>query len=914
MTQAICDITTDEVNVDVVVEPQADTMVEVANRAGGMEQVFHDNTLIGNGNSVDLGVNTEIIASREYVDEKFNSVDTYTKTEIDHKVTVINAEIDANADAIQKTRDDYIEADSEIHQVLNNHASELTTLRGNQASLGDQVSGIEEKIPESASGSNPLITKQQLLDEEMDIRDDLNEMSSELQTQITAQAAEIATKQDQLTAGDNIIISNNVISATGAGGGAGFDIQVVQELPATGQKGIIYLLAKDGTAPDVYDEYVWITATQTFELIGTTQVDLTDYAKKVELDNYLPLSGGTMAGSLLFEPRTGHTFEIRPTTYGNLEFRVRGLQVVDIEYNTGLVPNGIGTYSLGRGGRVWKNVYTQKLNNGADLIVPTEGGTLARLEDLEGIGGGGASLPDQAGNAGKFLKTDGATASWANALENIAPEEYGSIVVGSGATTPSSARGAVVIGRDAGMVAAGNGAVAIGDGAGNFYSGVYSVAIGYGAQAGSGTAGAIAIGGNAQASAKCAIQLGAKGSVIGYTNSDANTFKVGNANGNFEMMSADGTIPAARMSATAGVTGQVLTKTDTGMAWSDAKGAGGASLPILMSVWADHQVNNESWLRADTFSWHSGGVYVAAYEHLVADIDGKTTEEEIVGGITVYFYRADDGHKICLPDQESNLSALYESTGVAWYYLLDTANKQFKLPRTKYGFNGLRDSVGGYIAPGLPNITGTFTNNGHAGYADATGAFTSTKNGTHSNEGGASDGGFYSFDASRSSSIYGNSDTVQVPATQMYLYFYVGNFEQSATEQTAGLNAELFNGKADRNLLNTTDNVDFVIESQLPTADNGYTWYRKYKSGWVEQGGRSTSQTVTLPVEMADTSYVIQLTSTCSSVNNNVVVLGYRDLTTTGFTVQGNVVNNKSESAASNNSTKHWCVCGMSAQ
>ena len=51
MTQAICDITTDEVNVDVVVEPQADTMVEVANRAGGMEQVFHDNTLIGNGNS-----------------------------------------------------------------------------------------------------------------------------------------------------------------------------------------------------------------------------------------------------------------------------------------------------------------------------------------------------------------------------------------------------------------------------------------------------------------------------------------------------------------------------------------------------------------------------------------------------------------------------------------------------------------------------------------------------------------------------------------------------------------------------------------------------------------------------------------------------------------------------------------------
>lgn len=158
------------------------------------------------------------------------TAETYDKSYIDNQVVRINAEIDANADAIQKTRDDFINADSEIHQILNNHASEL-------------------------------------------------------QTQITAQAAEIATKQDQLTAGDNIIISGNIISATGAGGGAGFDIVVVQELPATGQKGIIYLLAKDGTAPDVYDEYVWITATQTFELIGSTKVDLTDYAKKEYVDN-----------------------------------------------------------------------------------------------------------------------------------------------------------------------------------------------------------------------------------------------------------------------------------------------------------------------------------------------------------------------------------------------------------------------------------------------------------------------------------------------------------------------------------------------------------------------------------------------------------------------------------------------------
>lgn len=103
---------------------------------------------------------------------------SYNKEEIDNKFAVVNASIDANADAIQKTRYDYIEADSEIHQILNSHAGELTTLKNNQDDLGDQVSGIEEKIPETASGTNHLITKQQLSDAEMDIREEISAVDS----------------------------------------------------------------------------------------------------------------------------------------------------------------------------------------------------------------------------------------------------------------------------------------------------------------------------------------------------------------------------------------------------------------------------------------------------------------------------------------------------------------------------------------------------------------------------------------------------------------------------------------------------------------------------------------------------------------------------------------------------------------
>lgn len=105
---------------------------------------------------------------------------------------------------------------------------------------------------------------------------------------------------------------------------------------------------------------------------------------------------------------------------------------------------------------------------------------------------------------------------------------------------------------------------------------------------------------------------------------------------------------------------------------------------------------------------------------------------------------------------------------------------------------------------------------------------------------------------------------------------------------------------------------DWVVESQLPTAENNYTWYRKYKSGWVEMGGKSNSQTITLPIEMADTNYCIQLTGKCDNVpENNVYLHGFRDITTTGFTTQSNVLNCVGNSASANLDIKYWYVFGM---
>ena len=65
-----------------------------------------------------------------------------------------------------------------------------------------------------------------------------------------------------------------------------FQIHVSQTLPPTGNSMTLYLTPKDGTDGDVYNEYVWIEHRQTFEFLGTTAVDLTDYAKKTELSSY----------------------------------------------------------------------------------------------------------------------------------------------------------------------------------------------------------------------------------------------------------------------------------------------------------------------------------------------------------------------------------------------------------------------------------------------------------------------------------------------------------------------------------------------------------------------------------------------------------------------------------------------------
>lgn len=356
-----------------------------------------------------------------------------------------------------------------------------------------------------------------------------------------------------------------------------------------------------------------------------------------------------------------------------------------------------------------------------------------------------------------------------------------------------------------------------------------------------------------------------------------------------------------------------------------------ASLPLFTSIWADHILNNASYLRADTNSWQSGAVYTSAYAHLLDDYNdiekqivpfmtfqgdsvgysrspefdvsgashpyaftayyseslntiyadsssvgiGKTCYTtangstvfgqtigsgngvarqkptiETINGIRIAYFTANDGHKIVLENQENNISNIYAASGIAWYYILDTTNQRFKLPRSKWNFVGLRDTVGNYVAPGLPNITGKFTKTGRFVYGDK-------DNGTYYNSGalygddlqnGAQGCTQYgngtglrsiAFNAALSNSIYGASSTVQPPATQAYLYFYVGNTVQNETSVDVGEMTEAINDKVD--LSSSWGTLSTTYDDLTEPSNNGYVDITAPADGWLYYARRKDS-------------------------------------------------------------------------
>lgn len=241
-------------------------------------------------------------------------------------------------------------------------------------------------------------------------------------------------------------------------------------------------------------------------------------------------------------------------------------------------------------------------------------------------------------------------------------------------------------------------------------------------------------------------------------------------------------------------------------------------------------------------------------------------------------------------------------------YVLDTTNHTIRLPKIPGFIEGTltEADIGERVAAGLPNITGDTTLSGNTGLfrndASVNGVF---YKGTQRNTGftGANVTSYdIGFDASRSNSVYGNSTTVQPESVKLYVYIVIANTVKTPVE------VDIDNIATDLN--NKVNKGHEVIEFQAPTAENNYTWYRKYADGWIEQGGyigvpdlEATTVTVTFPIVMADTNYVMFKTLASSVSNTRVYIneVSFYNRTTTSATTQ-------SEGARFS-----WQVSGMAA-
>ena len=101
----------------------------------------------------------------------------------------------------------------------------------------------------------------------------------------------------------------------------GAEFKIVDSLPSVGESNIIYLLLNE---QNVYDEYVWIPESESYQNIGTTQVSMSNYYTKSETDSRIPSVGngtitinqdGVEKGHFTLNQSNNATIEIESSSF-----------------------------------------------------------------------------------------------------------------------------------------------------------------------------------------------------------------------------------------------------------------------------------------------------------------------------------------------------------------------------------------------------------------------------------------------------------------------------------------------------------------------------------------------------------------------------------------------------------------------
>lgn len=218
--------------------------------------------------------------------------------------------------------------------------------------------------------------------------------------------------------------------------------------------------------------------------------------------------------------------------------------------------------------------------------------------------------------------------------------------------------------------------------------------------------------------------------------------------------------------------------------------------------------------------------------------------------------------------------------------------------------------VGKYHNAGLPNIEGRNDLGGIYTHVSFGGAILTEKNvgnaigATHVSAGGDQRVKI-TFNASRSSSIYGRSSTVQPESNEWMICVVVAGQATNIGSVDVG---NVMSAVAQVQASVSTVEAKPILNAKAyitKTWSNDTSWYRKYSDGWIEQGGeytkkRDTNITVTFPVAFKDTNYTISTSQYSRLTSSEAPVCDFTVKTNTGF----------AHNYASWGSKMGWFACG----
>ena len=146
-----------------------------------------------------------------------------------------------------------------------------------KSKLSDIASGAQVNVIESVKVNGTKV-EPSLKTVDISVPTKVSQLTNDSEFQTSTQVNSIVTGKGYQT---QLQVQSLINSAVG--NITSIRYEKVTSLPATGSNGVIYLIAHSHGTQDIYDEYIWLSETKTYEKIGNTDIDLSAYVKKSEL-------------------------------------------------------------------------------------------------------------------------------------------------------------------------------------------------------------------------------------------------------------------------------------------------------------------------------------------------------------------------------------------------------------------------------------------------------------------------------------------------------------------------------------------------------------------------------------------------------------------------------------------------------